>query len=154
MNCSPQGPLSMGFSRQEGCSGLPVFSPGDLHNPGIEPRSPSLQVDSLPAKSQGKPKNTRVGRLSLLQQIFPPRNQTGSEVIVTKSCSTLCNPMDYRVHGILQARILKWVAFPFSGASSKPRDQNQISRIAGRFLTSWSKRKSDSMNRTKAMLRS
>ena len=70
MNCSPQGPRSMGFSRQEGCSGLPVFSPGDLHNPGIEPRSPSLQVDSLPAKSQGKPKNLDVGSLSLLQGIF------------------------------------------------------------------------------------
>ena len=65
-----QCPRSMGFSRQEGCSGLPVFSPGDLHNPGIEPRSPSLQVDSLPAKSQGKPKNLDVGSLSLLQGIF------------------------------------------------------------------------------------
>ena len=40
-------------------------------NPGIEPRSPTLQVDSLPAKPQGKPKNTGVGSLSLLQQIFP-----------------------------------------------------------------------------------
>ena len=39
-------------------------------NPGIEPRSPTLQADSLPAEPQGKPKNTGVGRLSLLQQIF------------------------------------------------------------------------------------
>ena len=70
MNCGPQGPLSTGFSRQEGWSGLPVFSPGDLHNPGIEPKSPSLQVDSLPAKQQGKPKNPDVGSLSLLQGIF------------------------------------------------------------------------------------
>ena len=45
-------------------------SPGDLHNPEIEPRSPTLQVDSLPAKPQGKPKNAGVGSLSLLQQIF------------------------------------------------------------------------------------
>ena len=127
---------SMGFSKPGYWSGLPCPSPGDLPNPGIEPWSPTLQVVPSPAEPPGKPKNTTVGRLSLLQQIFPPRNQTGSEVIVTKSCSTLCNPMDYRVHGILQARILKWVAFPFSGASSKPRDQNQISRIAGRFLTS------------------
>ena len=40
-------------------------------NPGIEPRSPALQADSLPAEPQGKPKNTRVGSLSPLQQIFP-----------------------------------------------------------------------------------
>ena len=43
---------------------------GDLPNPGIEPRSPALQVDSLPAEPQGKPKNTGVGSLSLLQGIF------------------------------------------------------------------------------------
>ena len=49
----------------------PGPSPGDLPNPGIEPRSPALRADSLPAKPQGKPKNTRVGSLSLLQQIFP-----------------------------------------------------------------------------------
>ena len=42
-----QAPLSMGFSRQEYWSGLPFPSPGDLHNPGIEPKSPALQADSL-----------------------------------------------------------------------------------------------------------
>ena len=46
-------------------------SPGDLPNPGIKPRSPALQAGSLPAEPQGKPKNTGVGSLSLLQQIFP-----------------------------------------------------------------------------------
>ena len=45
-------------------------SPGDFPNPGMEPRSPALQVDSLPAKLQGKPKNTGVGSRSLLQEIF------------------------------------------------------------------------------------
>ena len=43
-------------------------------------------------------------------------------VKVTQSCPTLCNPMDYIVHGILQARILEWVAIPFSSGSSQPRD--------------------------------
>ena len=43
----------------------------DLPNPGIEPLSPTLQADSLPAELQGKPKNTGMGSLSLLQQIFP-----------------------------------------------------------------------------------
>ena len=55
---------------------------------------------------------------------------------VTESCPTLCNPVDYRVHGILQARILEWVAFPFSRGSSQPRDLTQVSRIAGRLFTS------------------
>ena len=45
-------------------------SPGDLPNPEIKPRSPILQVDSLPAEPQGKPKNTGVGSLSLLREIF------------------------------------------------------------------------------------
>ena len=48
--------------------------------------------------------------------------------------------MDYRVHAILQARILEWVAFPFSRGSSWPRDQIQVSCIAGRFFTSWATR--------------
>ena len=43
-----------------------------------------------------------------------------SEVKVAQSCPTLCDPMDYTVHGILQARILEWVAFPFSRGSSNP----------------------------------
>ena len=56
----------MEFSRPEYWSGWPFPSPGDLPNPGIEPMSPALQVDSLPAESQGKPKNSGVGSLSLL----------------------------------------------------------------------------------------
>ena len=49
----------------------------------------------------------------------------------------LCDPTDYTVHGILQARILEWVAFPFSRGSSQPWDQTMVSCIAGRFFTSW-----------------
>ena len=49
-----QAPLSMGFFRQEYWSGLPFPSPGDLPNPGIEPRSPALQADSLPTELWGK----------------------------------------------------------------------------------------------------
>ena len=58
------------------------------------------------------------------------------KVKVAQSCPVPCNPMDYTVHGILQARILKWVAIPFSRVSSQPRDQTQVSHIAGRFFTS------------------
>ena len=57
-------------------------------------------------------------------------------VEVAHPCLTLCNPMNYTVHGILQARILEWVAFPFSRGSSQPRDGTQASLIAGRFFTS------------------
>ena len=59
---------------------------------------------------------------------------------VTQSCLTFCNPMDYIVHGILQARILEWLACPFSSGSSQPRDLTQVSHIAGGFFTSWATR--------------
>ena len=50
-----QASLSMGFSRQEYWSGLPFLSPGDLPDPGIEPRSPALQADALPSEPPRKP---------------------------------------------------------------------------------------------------
>ena len=56
---------------------------------------------------------------------------------VTQSCLTLCDPMDYTVHGILQGRILEWVAFPFTSGSSQPRNQTGVSCTAGRFFTNW-----------------
>ena len=60
--------------------------------------------------------------------------RNGRKVKVAQLCPTLCNPVDYIVHGILQARILEWVAFPFSRGSSQPRDQTQVSHIAGDSL--------------------
>ena len=54
-----------------------------------------------------------------------------------QSCQTLCDPVDYTVHGSLQARILEWVAVPFSRGSSQPRDWTQVSHIVGGFFTSW-----------------
>ena len=63
-------------------------------------------------------------------------SESEKKVKVTQSCLTLCDPMDYTVYGILQARILEWVAFPFSRGSSKPRDQTHVSCIAGGFFTS------------------
>ena len=53
------------------------------------------------------------------------------KMIVTQSCLTLCDLMDYTVHGILQARILEWVAYHFSRGSSQPRDRTQVSCIVG-----------------------
>ena len=63
-----------------------------------------------------------------------------SEVKVAQLCPTLCNSMDYKVNGLLQARILEWVAFPFSRGSSPPRDRTEVSHIAGGFFTSWATR--------------
>ena len=68
-----QVPLSMGFSRPEYWSGLPCPPQGDLPNPGIQPRPPTLQADSLSSEPPGKPKNTGVGSLSLLQECRRPR---------------------------------------------------------------------------------
>ena len=68
-----------------------------------------------------------------------------SEVKVTQLCPILCNPMDDNlpgssIHGILQARILEWVAVPFSRGSSRPRKRTGVSGVAGGFFTSWATR--------------
>ena len=120
---------------------------------GINPRSSSLQVDSLPAEPQGKPKNTGVGSLSLLQGIFltqglnlgllhcgqilyhlSHQGRSKVKVKVAQSCPILCmglySPWDS------PGQNLEWVAFPFSRGSSQPRDRTQAFRIAGRFFTS------------------
>ena len=71
------------------------------------------------------------------------------EVKVAQSCLTCCDT----VHGILRATILEWVTFSFSSESSQPRDQTQVSHIAGRFFTSWATREAklqeDSIKNTK-----
>ena len=75
----------MEFSRPEYWSGQPFPSPGDLPDPGIKPRSPALQADSLPAEPPEKPKNTGVGSLSFLQWIF----LTTTELVLTYSLCIL-----------------------------------------------------------------
>ena len=67
------------------------------------------------------------------------------KVKVAQLCPTLCDPMDYTVYGTLQARLLEWVAFPFSRGSSQSRDQTQVSHIAGKFFTSWATREAQSI---------
>ena len=71
---------------------------------------------------------------------------------LTQSYLTLCDPMDCSlpgssVHGILKARILEWVAIPFSRGSSWPRDQTQVSCIAGRCFTIWATREAHQCKR-------
>ena len=69
------------------------------------------------------------------QVLVLPSEIESWKVKVAQSCLTLCNPMAYTVHGILQARILEGVAFFFSRGVSQARDQTQVSRIAGGFFT-------------------
>ena len=78
----------MEFPWPEYWSGLPFPSPRDLLNPGIEPRSLTLRADSLPAEPQGKPKNTGVGSLSLLQRILPTGVEPGSPALQADSLPT------------------------------------------------------------------
>ena len=78
---SPWTIQSMEFSRTEYRSGSPFPSLGNLPNPGIQPRSPTLQAHSLPAESKGKPKNTGVGSYPFSSRSSWPRNQTGVSCI-------------------------------------------------------------------------
>ena len=117
-----QAPLSRGFSRQEYWSGLPLpFSREAFQTSDQTLISHTWQPGLLPP---GKPR--------VVQDY-----KTHVKVKVAQSCPTLWDHMDYTVHGILQARILEWVAFPFSRGSSQPRDLTQVSHTAGGFFTSW-----------------
>ena len=80
-----QPPLSMGFSRQEYWSGLPCPPPGDFPKPGMEPRSPALQDDSLLSEPPGKPKNTGVVILSFSRDLPNPGIEPGSPALQADS---------------------------------------------------------------------
>ena len=80
----------------------PVFLPGESHG-----------RRSLWTTVHGVAKLSHLSKFSQLMAV---------KVKVAQSCPTLCDPMDSTVHGILQARILEWVPFPFSRGSSQPRD--------------------------------
>ena len=109
-------------------TGVVAFrSPGDLPNPGIKPRSPALQANSLPAEPQGKPNNAGVGSLSLLQGIFPTQ--------VLNPGLPHCRQILYQLSHKGSPRILGWVAYPFSRGSSQPRNRTGVSCIAGRVFT-------------------
>ena len=104
-----QAPLSMGFPRREYWGGFPLPSPGGLPDPGIEP--------TLPASSAQARRSTTA----------PPGNPSTNIVLVAQSCPTLCDPRDcsppsFSVHGILQARILEWVAIFSPGDLSRRRN--------------------------------
>ena len=110
--------------------------------PGIEPALPTLESEVLSLDLQGSPGWMNCRMFEAVYVMILMYNGTGLriskvKVKVAQSCSTLCGPMDYTVHRSLQAKILKWIIFPFCRESSQPRDWTQVSHIAGRSFTSW-----------------
>ena len=115
-----QAPLSIGFSRQEYWSGVPL--------PSLMSILAHCLLIAVQSYASWKQRPLKV------------------KVLVAQSCPTLCNPMHCSppgssVHGILLARMLEWVALPFSRGSSQPRNWTQVFFIAGRFFTIWATRK-------------
>ena len=126
--CAPRNcVLSYSRTCHWGCDGspCPLLS---LHSSG-----PRLHGQVL-VKDQSKGKWVVEKRKYWHIHIFCVSLHLVKWVQVTQSCPILCDPVDYTVHGILQARILEWVAFPFFRGSFQPRDWTQVSRIAGRFF--------------------
>ena len=91
---------------------LEFLSSGDLPNPGIEPGSPTFQEDSLLNEPQGKPKNTGVGCLFLLQWIFLPRNWTGVSCIAGRSLPAQLPAKP--IHFCISYQSLRYLYFMFS----------------------------------------
>ena len=118
----------MGFSSQEYCSGLLFPSPGYLPDPGI----------LMPPALAGEFFTTSATQ----EAQYYIYNYCAVLCLVAQSCLSLCNPMDLALQaplsmGILQARILEWVAVPSSRGSSQPKNLTQVSCIAGEFFTIW-----------------
>ena len=132
--------LSLGLTKVKNQKGKDdvIFCPGE--------RRKSIEERRKGEDRRKRGKERGAGWKKELGQRKPERKRhlpiyPESEMKVIQSCPTLCDPIDYTVHGILQARILEWVAVPFSRGSSQPRDWTQVSSIASRFLTSWATRK-------------
>ena len=109
---APQAPLSVGFSQQEHWCGVPFPSPGDLPNPGIEPKSPvspALQADSLPPEPFALLVKMKIGTFTETAWWFLKRLKMGLPH----------SPAVSPVPGILQARTLVWVAISFSTDNTK-----------------------------------
>ena len=148
-----QAPLSMGFSRQKYWSGLPCPPPGDLLHPGIEPRSPASQVNSL----LSEPRNvigvnlfkdhfpswatlichlgvTKAYRWIFLKKLISYSFEVYAAAKSLQSCPTLCYPIDCSppgspIPGILQTRTLEWVAISFSNAWKWKVKVKSLSRV-------------------------
>ena len=122
MGCSLPGSSVLGVSQPRKLKWAAISS-GDLPNPGIKPRSPTLQADSLQSQSPGKPYIMHKWSHSVVSDSLRPHG--------------LYSPPGSSIHRIFQARVLERVVISFSRGSSQPRDWTQVSRIAGRHFTVW-----------------
>ena len=133
MDCSPPSSFVHGILQARILEWVTMLPPGDHPNPGIEPRSSTLQVDSLLSEPQGKPKNTfRVDSLTLLQGNFPTQ---GSNTGLLH-----CRRILYQMSHKGNPWILEWVAYLFSRGYFQPRNQPGVSCIAGGFFITWATR--------------
>ena len=138
-----QVPLSMEFYRKEYCSRVPFPTPGDLPNPRIKPISPALQADSLLSEPSGKPKNTGVGSLTLLQGIFPiqesnqdllHRRQIHQGILVNsqihQGSRLILDPLPVwrTIHNVIPPPS-SWQVTPLSPLGYKARQISQINSI-------------------------
>ena len=120
-----QSPYHLSYQGSPGILELGAYSFSmGLPDPEIEPGSPALQTDSLLAELPRKPIYvfSHFSHVSLFATLMDHK------------------PPDFPVHGILQARILKWIAISFSRGYPSPKDQAGVSCIAGRFFTHWAMR--------------
>ena len=130
---------SIGFSRQEYCSELPLPSPSE---PLGKPKNIGI---AYPFSRGSSWLRNWTGVSCIAGGVFTTELPGQLEVLVTQSYPTLCDSMDcslpgFSVHGILQARILEWVVMPSFRVSSRPSDQTWVSCITGTFFTIWATR--------------
>ena len=119
-------------------------------------RGSCMTIKQLPDPSEEGEKTYGLPRAYTLQSVLGLgdsvllRPWKWKKMLIAQSCPTLCDPVDYSlpgspIHGILQARILEWVAVLFSRGSSQPRDRTQVSCITDWFFTNWATREGLSM---------
>ena len=149
-SCQGSAPVT-GHADPTGCA---VVLQGSGHVPALCPpwglATPAGALVAVSAPPQTPTSSTFLLTCLLISEDLPlkPQGQTQGICIppleyshlvklkVTQSCPSFCQPMDYIVPGILQARKVEWAAFSFSRGFSQPRDRTQVSHIAGRFFTS------------------
>ena len=147
MDCSLPRSSVHGVSQPRIPEWVAISSSRGSSQPRDQPVSPALQAASSSLHHLGRQTSNSTSQFWMLQELQKKKKKFTSykpnlcflkkKVKIAQSCPILCDPRDYTVHRILQARILEWVAYSFSRGSSQPRDGTQVSHIAGRFFTNW-----------------
>ena len=146
MDCSPPGFSVHGVSQTKILEWVDISFSRESSQPRDQTHISFLAGGFFNTEPPGKPYTIQLHILGIKHFYYSLLLFTVALwVKVTHLCLTLCNPVAYTVHGILQARILKWVDFPFPRGSSQPRDQTQVSHITGGFFTSWATREAQQL---------